>query len=602
MARYLFKVSLEIVKNSFQNVSLMMKLTTAFIIAVLLPTTAIGFYTFNQTQIYARQEIVKNGRMTLLQMKDNINTKILFAKRISENIAYGSDIPSFLSKDYELTPESLEYYRSRIDPFIVNSRELEKENIDVIRVYFTNSSIPEAKSLLDIRRLDSQQWYKELDGNNRKDLWLYTRQIDPFSVSGNSLNRHVFMGVKKIYSIGDEFLGILTIDILQEKMLSTIDNYLKENGQAYVIDSVKNVIYPQKAVADEKEANILKKYISKEEGYFLSDGNLYIYDTISDLNIQLVTKIRLAEFIKKSRRINSRIIFTITFGVIALLVMIYFIIRNIFSKLKQFVDVMNRAAEGDFTLRIPVTRRDEIGQMGKDFNILIQKINDQIADILKKETAQKTAQLLALQYQINPHFIYNTLDVFRMKLVMKGEYEVSESLIDFGEILQYNLNDKSMFTTVECEIQNVVNYINIQKLRHDNTLSMKVYMPEEARNLNMIKFILQPIVENSIKYGFDDRDRNLLIEIKIILEEGNIKIIIRDNGAGIGAEELERLNYSFRFSEYAADKRSTGKGIGLSNINERLKLFYGNDYYIQMSSCENEYTETSIKIPCKREG
>jgi sensor histidine kinase YesM len=235
--------------------------------------------------------------------------------------------------------------------------------------------------------------------------------------------------------------------------------------------------------------------------------------------------------------------------------------------------------------------------MAESFNILIEKINVLISDVIKKETAQKDAQLTALQYQINPHFIYNTIDIFRMKLELEGNYEMADTITDFGKLLRYNINRDSQYATIKEEVDYIEKYINLQRIRYGEKIKFSVDLPEDFNNIKIIRFMLQPVVENSIKHGIDSNKKEIYIQIKFFKKIDCVQIHVIDNGRGINEAELEILNNQLKNSIALEKKNNTDKNIGLENINARIKLFYGEQYYIELESIEGEYTKAVINIP-----
>ena len=258
---------------------------------------------------------------------------------------------------------------------------------------------------------------------------------------------------------------------------------------------------------------------------------------------------------------------------------------------------MTLAIHNDFKSRIPVNRKDEIGQIAQNFNILLEKINVLLRNLVIKETAHKDAQFKALQFQINPHFIYNTIDVYVNKLALAGNYEIADSIADFGRMLRYNIGRKEIFTTLRMELDYIKSYIGIQKLRFEERLKLNINVPKELLGFKIIKFILQPVVENSILHNMNENGMKLEINIDVRMSDEKLIISISDNGHGIEPSKLKELNNQFITSRYKQFSDPGNTNIGLQNINERLKLFYGNEYHIRMKSVYGRNTTTILTIP-----
>jgi two-component system, sensor histidine kinase YesM len=277
----------------------------------------------------------------------------------------------------------------------------------------------------------------------------------------------------------------------------------------------------------------------------------------------------------------------------------YLLLRVIYREIVLITKQMNKVAEGHFDYRIPVKSKDELGKITEDFNVLIDRINQLVNEIVQKEIIQKDAQIAALQHQINPHMIYNTIDIFRMKTELEGNYETADGLASFGDMLRYNLNISSRFATIRDEIGNVQSYIRLQKIRYGEKVQLKVTLSPEIMDAKVLKFILQPVVENCIKHGLKDKSKGLKITIDVEDAGGDFKIRVTDNGCGIDCRKLESLNSEFSNARMNDTFRGGEREIALTNINKRLLLYYGNEYYIRLDSVYSKYTTVIITVPKK---
>lgn len=590
--------ALKYARAGLADLGMLQKVTLAFFLAILVPAASIGLYTYVQMTRYSEEEIVKNTNATLIQIKDNIHTKVLFASRIGESLAYNSNILNFLENEFIFNPDTLNYYLEAINPMVTYAMEFEKKNIDNINIYTNNPSITETKFFLSYERIRDQSWFNSQNTDYKKDLWLNHKQFNPFSAKeAASSGKPVFTLVKGIYSIGNRFLGIILLDIAQDKMLSSLDNYTRETGEIFAVDSRYNVIYPTGIRKDAREPRLFRENLLGGSGFFKDGDDMYVYQSVDSLNIRIVSKMPLEGLIRESRITSRNVMLIIFFGVMVFGFLIYLLIKSIFSKLKQMVNIMNTVSEGRFDNRIPVTRKDEIGQLARDFNILIEKIDEQVKDILHRETAQKNAQILALQYQINPHFMYNMVDTFNMKMELTGNYDTAEAIARFGKMLRYNMSSSCVYASLKDEVGHVENYISIQKLRYDERIRLNVNLPADLARFSVIKFLLQPIVENSIKHGLKGRKSTLTVSIEFEVSDECLVISVTDDGNGMGAAELERLNTELASSQYDGGSDDSEGGIGLMNINNRIKLFYGERYHIRLESVEGRFTRAVIRLP-----
>lgn len=579
--------------------SLLRKLTLGYSVLIFIPAAIAGYYYYQRTETNLEEEIRKSSTQTLLQVKDNISFKIAAAQSIIDKVAYTSELKYFLSKDFQMTPEAYANYLDLIKPLIAQAARLNQINVYRLSIYTNNESIPEGWGMFfSDKRIIDQDWYKEFIADGKKiQTWLYPHKDMVFSINSSRNSNKVFTLVKKIYSANGSYLGAATLDILDTEVFSSLKNVDTGFETIYSTENSGKVLYTSRSIDSVAEALVLKEYKKGATGSFNCKNILYLYDSVIPLDIGIIIKIPLDGMLANARAAGRNIVLAMLAGFILLILFTYLMVKVIFAKLKNIVKVMNNVARGDFNMRIRQEGKDEVGQLADDFNILIEKINVLIQDNIRRETAQKDAQLSALQYQINPHFIYNMIDVFRMKMELAGDFETAEAITDFGKMFRYNISTHSKYATLKDEVDNVKKYINLQKLRFGDKINIAVNLPEEAENFLVIKFILQPIVENSIRHGFSNNKPSLDIEVDFELRDSHAVITVTDNGTGITAAHVEKLNDMLEYSMDELVREHKDGGIGLANINKRMKLFYGHEYFTRMESIEGEFTRTILRFP-----
>ena len=607
--RFIKKMLLKIYKY-FNDMSLLRKLTMAYTIAILIPTIVIGFYTYYQSMNSIKQETAQNAERNLIHIKEDIERKSVLIKNVTDNIVYNKKIQNLLNYGMEFTPEAINYFIESIANPIDYALDFNDANIYQIGVYFVNKTVPEYNNFYKEERIKDEEWYDSFIKSKQDEIWIYPAKSNRFNLNTNITKANktdinitdkqedltVLKMVKKIKGVNGKYLGVVTIDILEEDIFSSMNTGLK-NNEIYAMNIEKNIVYPHRY--DDAQKYIMLQIIDtgKKQGYSVHGNVLYSYETIEPLNIKIISKTPIESLVKKTFLASGYNILAVVLGVIVLEIFTYFILKMIFSRLNQIVMVMSIVAKGNFNIRIPIAHNDEVGQMAESFNVLIEKINFLISDVVKKETAYKDVQLTALQYQINPHFIYNTIDIFRMKLELEGNYEMADAITSFGKLLRYNINRDSQYATIKEEVDYIEKYFNLQKIRYGEKIVLIADLPKDFNNIKIIRFMLQPIIENSIKHGITNYKNELCIQIRFFKKMGCVQVHVIDNGRGITVAELEMLNKQLKNSRALEKKNDTYKNIGLENINSRIKLFYGEQYYIKLESIEGEYTKAIINIP-----
>ena len=209
----------------------------------------------------------------------------------------------------------------------------------------------------------------------------------------------------------------------------------------------------------------------------------------------------------------------------------------------------------------------------------------------KTQIEQKELELKQLQNQINPHFIYNTLESIHMMAEINDDMETSIMAEYFGEIIRYSMNRRVNTVTLKEEIKIIDNYIYLQKIRFDQLFYIENMIPEELLNCEITKMIIQPLIENAIYHGLSECSGNGKIIIQGTRVDNNLLLTISDNGIGISEEKLEELN------DYINDNNNSFNGIALRNINRRLKLNYGENYNLKIFSVEGKGTSMVLTLP-----
>lgn len=325
------------------------------------------------------------------------------------------------------------------------------------------------------------------------------------------------------------------------------------------------------------------------------DGRQYTACTMENFDITVVNTHPLPQsaYVLPALRLSLALaVFALLqFGVLALFT------RHTFKRLHQDLNLMDAVIAHGFRERIPEIRNDEIGLIARHYNLLLDKIASLISENVRRETAQMQAQLMALQYQINPHFVYNTLNVFSGYAAQNGQNTLADSIASFGQLLRYTLRTDSLYASIETELHNAASLISVYNIRYSGRLHLSVEAPDELKQLRIIKFLFQPVLENAILHGLLP-DASLHIHIRIRQTERCITIDIEDDGDGMEPQRLQEVKACVNGSAKAAPSSSAkGTFIGLKNISQRLKLFYQDQARLIIRSTAHQGTTVTILIP-----
>lgn len=275
-------------------------------------------------------------------------------------------------------------------------------------------------------------------------------------------------------------------------------------------------------------------------------------------------------------------------------VLMVLITKAMYQPLRRLTETMSLVSGGELERRVEVTTKDEIGILSAEFNDMLGHIESLIGQLVQEEMLKKDAELEALQYQITPHFMYNTLNSVKYAALLKGEAEIGGLLEDFIELLQASINKKGKFVTVAEEIHFVKNYMNLQRIRYEEEIEADYQIQQEALPCFLPRLMLQPLVENAILHGLDLRAGRNRIVIGGNVDKGQLQLWVRDNGRGMTKEQMEELLQQ-------KQKKARGlSGIGVANVKERLQLYYGSAGRVVCESSEAG-TKICLCLPAYRE-
>lgn len=266
------------------------------------------------------------------------------------------------------------------------------------------------------------------------------------------------------------------------------------------------------------------------------------------------------------------------------------------TRIQQMRKAVHKMQLGNFQINIPIYGSDEIDELAQSINTMSFKINELINTVYKAQMHQKEAELLALQTQINPHFLFNTLETFRMMAELENLEPLADGIASLGRLMRYSISMNQNSVTLQTELGIVGSYLKIQNLMHNGKISLLTNIPEELLCLKIPALIVQPLMENSILHGLGNGQGHLQIQVSAShLQNGTAEIRVTDDGLGAGAEKLQAIERMLEDPENSSGQSS--KSIGLWNVNQRLTLAFGAGSSLRLSPSEPGGFCVSFAIP-----
>lgn len=576
------------VKN-YKPFSLYTKLLVKLVIYLIIPLAIVSIILYRNLIIENEKNYNSNIEIIMNQNNNQRESYINNMLQIADSIASKVNLTGFMITKYKNI--NITYYDNVIRNIV--EKNLGENGPYKIKIYYENKTIPRGFGIFyNYNDVEESEIIRGFIESDIREMWVTPSMAlnEKENIYKNFKNHYTYL--RKVV-IEEKVAYILALSIGEEEM----DGYLKENYS----DSKYNL----NQYFETAEYILLNRSSNKIEGQPLLEdleGFLQKFEKYG-YNIKKLAFDRFPQkliYIWKPNYSKSYIAFGIIVFSILIVIFIMSIIKfikNIFNTIYQCIDELEQSIRLGNYNKFEMNTRDEnslmilesieILKIKKMFNQLIDKIQELLFIVAKESSLAKESQLRALQHQINPHFMYNTLEVFAYKMELYEHFEEADAMVSFAEMLRYNISFSSKYATVKDEIAQVYNYINIQCIKYE--MKLEVDVPKEMYDIEMIRFILQPIVENSFTHGY--KDETLKIYIKAYIEEEYIIFEIKDNGKGMSESKLKELRNALKEEEEAEGQ------IGLRNINKRLMLFYHGDYQLEIESNLNENMKVIIKIP-----
>ncbi|MGL5327866.1 MAG: sensor histidine kinase [Peptostreptococcaceae bacterium] len=574
--------------SKLRQIKISERLIKSFLILSILPIIIIFLVVNTTTVNLIKNNIISNDKVTSKLVSDSISDYISRFDSITNEIIWNTSLLNSIKNYGKL-----------------NLNEKNKFNDELGKILRSRTTY--ISDIADFTILDENLNTVYNEGVSYIDYNIKVHEISKGIIKGKVINwtsinqgSRRYIAITKPIKISDQTYGYLFLAIKEKVIIDMFKDYNNNfNGYGVIIDENNDVIASNNDEVNkfnnynsnkEKIKNIkVIKDIKKNSKVIKYDGKKYILTIkpISYVSWEFIGVVPY-DYILKSCMDIYKIYAIVSIIVIGLSVCIARIIhKSIANPINDIVNVMNNLNEKNLGSSIKVSGNDEITFIMKRYNRMSKNIKSLVQAVKIREKEKREITLRMLQAQINPHFLFNTLGSLRYVAMMNNDNVVANGLEALAKLLRSTIVDKNEFISIKDEIENVKNYITINKIRYGDTYDIEYNISESILEEKILKFILQPIIENCILHGFENEEELNNINIKIYDNEEFIFFEIIDNGIGI---EEEKLNEGcFNIDKFA--------GIGVKNVRERLNLYYEGIYTFEIRSEQSKGTMTKIVIP-----
>ena len=591
-------------KNWFQGLKLNVKFTLICTVFVLIPVVVLSTWVFTSMEENVINERVNNLSYKLSKGYDQAITSMDSVNMSTQFFLSDQALKEFLvaqksGNPYD-TEQSIDFYNEDIaslERMINNNSALYQ-----IRVYVDSADMQEMMPILyRMDRMYKQQWAQKEDYYG----WNFGYMDSIFDDYGKLFkDKPILSHVTPMESFGEGVIGIIEVTMYMETMFPMLYDSTEKEWTCFVSESGEMIFADEGSESQRQQvAKVLAHAekadtVSAEAVVYYNDEKSHLicgYQPLPELGGALISVSDISADMGSIAKERGIFVLAACGVIIVLALAADMVVR---SMLKQFYSILHSIREvqkGDLDVVIENCGRDEMGELGNQINKMLGSIKQLTETNLKHELLVKNTEIRALQNQINAHFIYNVLESIKMMAEIEEKYDISDAITALGKLLRYSMRWTSGNVTVGEELEYIRNYLSLINLRFDYEIYLSENIPEMIYKQEIPKLSLQPIVGNAIYHGIEEMAEDTSIYIKGFVEGNDCIIEITDAGKGMREEEVEQLLRKINGELEASG--GSGNGIGLKNVQDRIKVSFGERYGIEIASKLGCYTKIMVRIP-----
>lgn len=589
---------------------LQFKILLFSLIVIIIPITTMGIISFEKSSAVLQEKISLSNMNTVEQIGSNIEFIVQNVQDISMYLIQNVDLRNYLNLNENESNAVVIKDRLKIEngllelispKVFINSIYIKGFNNLEINTNNATNYISQENMEKSLSLLGGPMWYlDDVYDYNRRPTHVYSMVRSIYDI--NNITRK--MAVMKINVDENAFYNIY-----KDKVIGSGDEFFLLDGHGTIIsatsrDKIKQAFDYSIFGSNNFNAN---------EGYFKikTQGTVYLvtYYSIRSNGWKIVNMVPLKQLLKENTR-NEYELFLAMFLSFAVCILIAILFSGgMLKRLKRLCKFMAKIEYENFDVYADPKGNDEITVLYRSFNKMSLRLKELINKVYTVQIKEREAELKALQAQINPHFLFNTLDNIYWMGRMENAFKTSKMVEALSKLFRSSLDSGKESTTVKAEIDHVKNYILIQQVRFNDEIKFSLSVDDELLDCMTLKLVLQPLIENSIMHGIKNMDKNGIINVIVKRDADELIFIVEDNGCCIDIDEVNRLLDGNANANSTGNVNSTGTGTGngkgnrgfaIKNVNDRIKLFFGDDFGLKFIK-NGQWTTAIVTQPYRRE-
>lgn len=592
--------------QTIRNMKFQNKLMAGYLLACVLPLLSVSVLIFHQASKGLESSSNEFASLYTSQIRSTLDDFIEEYDKVTKSVLVDNELIYRLGDEGSLSMDEIVNQRVAVRQLLMRVALLKPE-IGTVMLVSRNNRVYQytaTTSTVNEKALLSREWFQGL--RDSEETFFITGLHDRTHYEDKGAGAVVTLG-RVLFSSDGAYAGLLLIDLdpfallkLDQEFLSARDKY----GISVIIsNSNQEIVYHSDAASGRMT---WEQVLESEADYMLDDASkerLELTGSTSQGELLIKTEIPRSKLLQKINQIKGMTVIVILMSCLFITFISVGLSYTVTKPIKALRRRMKQAETGQY---LPIERahsNDEIGSLVHSYNKMIITIKTLIEEVYIAEIKQRQAKLIALQNQINPHMLYNTLESIRMKALVKDDEETAGMIKILARMFRLTLGKEGRHHSVKHELEYTANYLKLQNIRFDHSFRLDVRIPDDMLPCSIIPLVFQPIVENSINHGFESYNRTLNIAIEGFWKnEEEILIRITDDGVGIPAGKRTELLESLEHAD--ADKRKLEQsdepesgGLGLKNIAERMKLHYGERYGLTIRPSAERGTVVELLFP-----
>lgn len=529
----------------------------------LLPLAAVsvfmilGFRKILVEKEYEAMDVALNQTLSTIDKQVGIYTNLM------NYLVFDDDLQKVLGEEQTKDFKSYNNYVNIVDP-ILNTPKFYQEGIRRVTIYSQNIKIPHDVTLAPLEEIQDKKWFGQLEQAS-ECIWVWS-----------GTDREEILAIRTFPGYRDtkSYLGMYCS---LESLIEPLYYFQKDGAGILLTDEDDRILYLESALEDSAEIKSVKE-IKKTYPYLKRE--------ITGLPLNIYIFMDQSEIYSGFYDMMARIILVVVFCLISILIISRSMSRLMVNRIERLITCVNQMEYSSMEIDLNDQSRDEIGVLIRSFRRMLGEIKRLIKEVYESRIRQQKLEMRALQAQINPHFLYNTLSMINWKAISAGEEDISTITLALSDYYRTTLNRGETFINIRGEILNIRSYLEIQLMMHDYGFEVEYDLEPSLDEYQMPKLILQPLVENALEHGLDVKEEGeKILRISCRQDHEDIIWTVEDNG--VGMEEVVADNMV----------KTHTSGYGVRNVNERLILLYGEHYGLRIESEPGKGTQVEVHIP-----